>query len=654
MMAGMTAGLRLSAPGIYRSPQRVEPSFQPVRLDIAGFVGVALRGPVDTPTLVTSWTDYQRWFGGFESPEGLDGPDRLLPYAVQAFFDQGGERAWVVRVAPPDDPDGADATAQFTLTVGTATVPITAANEGSWGNSLRIRLEFEVAQWFQVTADSAGDLELPDGVSLAPRSLLRIRQPGALSAGVLRFGTEVVPLTVGTRRRLLELDEPLPVAADCQIAVVTGVLVVEDGDQTFPRQERISRLGLHSEHPRFIGRVLPDESILVAPTGNWSVPLVPSDALLRPVTAEGVQPGSDRWASISYCSFFDSGDVAEDPLDEAQHRGVDKIGRNSEIGLLCVPDLLWRWQDSVAEPEAAQRALGGGCFEPCPVEPAPPASTCYAASPAAPAVLDVQQPDQLQDVIKRQQRLVAVAQLRRRFVALLDVPPGLAVAGITSWRAGFDSSFAAAYHPWLGVPRAGDPRGEIVPVPPSAFAAGIIAGRERRLGLPWGPANELAARAVTSTAQITDALHDQLHLLGINIYRSERDGFRLSAARTLSSDPAYRQLNVRRLMTMIILALERESQWLVFEPNATQLQGLLLHSVTQFLRALYQQRAFAGDTEEQSFFVRCDDQLTPPQTQSLGRLVAEIGVAPAAPLEYLVLRITQDADGTVQVVSPGG
>jgi len=153
---------------------------------------------------------------------------------------------------------------------------------------------------------------------------------------------------------------------------------------------------------------------------------------------------------------------------------------------------------------------------------------------------------------------------------------------------------------------------------------------------------------------MTDTLHDQLHLLNINVYRAERDGFRLSAARTLSSDPEYRQLSVRRLMTMLALTLERQTQWLVFEPNTTALRARLTHTVVQFLRGLHERGSFAGGSEEESFFVACDDALNPPQSQAQGRLIAEVGVAPAAPLEYLVLRISQDVDGTVSVGGQGG
>jgi len=271
-----------------------------------------------------------------------------------------------------------------------------------------------------------------------------------------------------------------------------------------------------------------------------------------------------------------------------------------------------------------------------------------------PADLDARTGERLAETVTRQTRLVRIAELRRRFVVLVDVPSGLSVRGIAAWRAGFDSSFAAAYHPWLGVPRSSADGGGLVDVPPSSLAAGIVAARERRFGLSWGPANEIVRGAVRSAETITDAVHDELHLLGVNVYRAERDGFRLSAARTLSSDPEYRQLSVRRLMSMLALALERQTQWLVFEPNTAELRARLTHTVTQFLRDLQRRGAFAGATEQESFFVSCDDGLNPPESQRQGRLLAEIGVAPASPLEYLVLRISQDVGGTVTVGSVRG
>jgi len=131
--------------------------------------------------------------------------------------------------------------------------------------------------------------------------------------------------------------------------------------------------------------------------------------------------------------------------------------------------------------------------------------------------------------------------------------------------------------------------------------------------------------------------------------RAERDGFRLSSARTLSSDPDLRQLSVRRLMTMLALVLHRQTQRLVFEPHTPALREVLHGVLTALLRELFRAGAFAGASEEEAFFVLCDEALNPPPSEALGRLVAEVGVCPAQPLEYLVLRITQDADGTVGV-----
>jgi phage tail sheath protein FI len=220
----------------------------------------------------------------------------------------------------------------------------------------------------------------------------------------------------------------------------------------------------------------------------------------------------------------------------------------------------------------------------------------------------------------------------------------------------FDTSYAAAYHPWLRVPRQPTTVGipTTILAPPSIFAAGIIAARERLLGLSRGPANELAAGAVGSAERITDAEHDRLHLVGVNVFRVERDGLRLTAARTLSTDPDYRQLSVRRLMTMLALVLERQTQWLVFEPNTPELRQQLTETLRNLLRALFRGGAFAGDTEEDSFFVQCDDGVNPRQSQEQGRLIAVVGVAPASPLEYLVLRISQDTDGRVQVEAGRG
>jgi uncharacterized protein len=235
------------------------------------------------------------------------------------------------------------------------------------------------------------------------------------------------------------------------------------------------------------------------------------------------------------------------------------------------------------------------------------------------------------------------------WIALLDVPPGLSQRRILYWRAKFDSQYAAAYHPWLRIAPADDPRQVPVAVNPAALAAGIIARTEQRSGVAHGPANAIATGAVSLADAVSRARHDELHQHAVNVYLGERDGIRLSAARTLSLDAMWRQLSVRRIVTMIRRVLERQMQWSVFEPNSSELRAQLARMIEAYLRELYRANAFTGATETQAFFVKCDDELNPQAVLDQGRLLAQVGIAPAEPMEFIVLNIARSADAALAV-----
>ena len=79
-------------PGVYieeieRGPRPIEG----VPTSTAAILGEAERGPI-TPRLVTSYKDYQRWFGD------VFGDTKFLPYAVNGFFENGGKRAFICRL----------------------------------------------------------------------------------------------------------------------------------------------------------------------------------------------------------------------------------------------------------------------------------------------------------------------------------------------------------------------------------------------------------------------------------------------------------------------------------------------------------------------------------------------------------------------------
>jgi hypothetical protein len=229
-------------------------------------------------------------------------------------------------------------------------------------------------------------------------------------------------------------------------------------------------------------------------------------------------------------------------------------------------------------------------------------------------------------------------------VALLDVPPRIDHRQILTWRTRFRSSYAAAYHPWLTASRSDDLRDAPITINPSAFAAGIVADSELRHGIPRGPANQIAIGVTDVEAIVLRDQHDELHPAGINVFLRERDGVRLTAARTLSRDPSYRQLSVRRLMLQLRRTLMQEMQWAVFESNDGALRARLRSMLRAFLGRLHRAGAFRGATEEEAFFVHCDEQLNPSRVVDAGQLVCEVGVAPAEPLEFIVVRLIRKGD----------
>src|SRR5262249_42737851 len=156
-----------------------------------------------------------------------------------------------------------------------------------------------------------------------------------------------------------------------------------------------------------------------------------------------------------------------------------------------------------------------------------------------------------------------------------------------------------------------DNRDALIHLPPSAVAAGIIAKQEFTFGVPHGPANVIGAEVVDVDDLVSPTRHDELHPEGINVYLSERDGIRLTAARTLSREVTFRQLSVRRLVTMIRRALEQQMQWTVFEPNGAALRTEVELVLKNYLRQLFALGAFRGATEEEAFYVRCDQTNNP-------------------------------------------
>jgi hypothetical protein len=650
------ARIPLGAPGIYPYPDTPIRALTSERLDVCAFLGVAPRGPAWAPVFnekfrddvpcveperplrrtmavaVESFDEYRELYGAFEGPG-------LLPYAVAAFFEQGGRRAYVARIVH----DFNDAALNLTG-VAAGDVPgaqttagplrLRARNEGDWGNRLRAAIRFTARPLLVESVNAAGLIPAA-GVQAPEGALLRLRLPGG--ALILRFAASAGPFSPN-----VAFDVPAPAIPEAA-EIVEATLELDDGDG---RREAHERLGLSYRHPRWMATILCYESRLVYPDAAWiDGEILPDSALLRTARPEPDQfaGGEDRYRQITPEDFFDPDWVLgnDEPGD-----GVHALALHTDLGSAAAPDLYSPQPlaplDDIIEPVS----LAGPTFTRCVTLPRRPVQQTVVQDLEG-LRLDPRIPSELEQIILYQKRLTDLASVLRSFIVLLDVPPGLTRRRALAWRSEFATSYAAAYLPWLTVSRQEDRRDALIRIPPSAVAAGIMAQRELAAGVPEGPANVLAAGVTGVDEAISPERHDELHPLGINVFLQERDGVRLTAARTLSRDFEHRQLSVRRLLMLLSRTLFNQMQWAVFEPNNAALRDDLRVLITNYLRQLYRAGAFKGATEEQAFFVRCDAGLNPPAVSDAGRLVAEIGVAPSEPLEFIVLRVLREGDGTL-------
>lgn len=243
--------------------------------------------------------------------------------------------------------------------------------------------------------------------------------------------------------------------------------------------------------------------------------------------------------------------------------------------------------------------------------------------------------------------MIAHCELMANRVAIIDPPPGLNAQQIKEWRvdrAGYDSKYAALYWPWV---RAFDPAtGDFTHVPPSGHVAGIWGRNDATRGVHKAPANEIVRGALDVESSLTKAEHDLLNPVGINCIRTfPGRGIRVWGARTLSSDPAWRYLNVRRLFNYLEDSILNGTQWVVFEPNDHALWAKVRRTITSFLTNEWRRGSFFGLTPDQAFYVKCDEETNPQEQVDAGMVLCEVGVAPSKPAEFVVFRLSQFSGG---------
>ena len=246
------------------------------------------------------------------------------------------------------------------------------------------------------------------------------------------------------------------------------------------------------------------------------------------------------------------------------------------------------------------------------------------------------------------------SRLRYR-VAVLDTPASLQPGQAISWLNkqsfyGPATRFAAVYYPWLKVPDELALQGPNRTVPPSGHIAGAYAFTDNQFGVQKPPANVELQFVNDLDFAVTDQQQGSLNQKNINAIRTFGGrGIRVWGARSISIDSSWRYIHIRRLMSMIEDSVEKASQWLVFESNDANLRRMLTHSLSVFLQLIWLTGGLKGATPTESYFVKCDDTNNPQSSIDAGRLVCQVGLAVAAPMEFLVFEMRRSVAGT-QVV----
>lgn len=573
------------APGVYVEETSFRAkSIEGVSTSTAAFVGLTARGPSSsgsagmTPPLLTSIADFERIYGPVNDLRLGSGS---APPSVTNYL------AHAVRAFFENGggrlyvarvlPPGAAAATSGALNAGSAP----AANE-------QVSLTARFAGGGLIAGSSDVNLRARlRQIELATTKRLAARQqPGTL----VKFGTDHIVIGT-TETTAANLDGWNGLADSAAVSIIALSVSVEDPTGTTLDYDG---LGFHPAHSRYAGHVL------------GATPPRAADALSNPIRLD---IGSNVDAFELRSALF-HGDASERTVE--LKNGSDGTG---------APGI-------DAYKSALDRVLA---LEDVSIVAAPGASGLGDANLAAAVNL----------------ALISHAETRRSYrIAVLDTPPQLEPQDVRTLKNAIDSTYAALYYPWVVVanPLAGVGAGQSseLALPPSGFVAGIYARTDIERGVWKAPANQTVAGAVRLQRDVRFGEQEVLNPLGINCLRAlPNRGIRVWGARTASSDPEWKYVNVRRYFLYLEASIDRGTQWAVFEPNGERLWANIRNAVSDYLYSEWASGALLGETPKQAFFVRCDRSTMTQNDLDNGRLICLIGVAVLKPAEFVILRIGQ-------------
>jgi len=638
-------------PGVYIDEFAPGAPIQGVGTSTAAFLGVAARGEISEATKITSWDQFQSEYG--EHPV----PGYPLWYAVRGFFENGGTVCYIVRVS-----DGTYGWIDITAAgVATVVFRVRARRPGALGLQAKIDarhlLQNADTQLYRPTGSlvaagataTAQEITLgPDGATLAPDVAARFR-PGdtiTIAAAGRRY---VVMRVSGATIRLDQVTGQ----------VYAGSAAVRLADLAGGEQQ----VRLQTTAPNPLNALVPGAMLTMTQGALHDTRIVES------VQSEFLPAGA-----VTYRVNFRDGITALFSLAAAVTVQSEEFDLTIQSGGTPVP--YTALSIDPGHPRFVETIVNGDDTGPVRVtvtDPPPalmppknlPGTMGFTAFTTAGTnetltgltdnhyvtALDVLAPvDDVNLVAIPDRTTLPVQQaiithclrMGDRF-GVLDAQPGLPLFGtgsIETQRAGVEATrgFAALYYPWIRV-RPAVSGGPIL-VPPSGHVCGIMARSDQSRGVHKAPANEIVGGALGVERNMSDVDQGLLNMEGINVIRVFAGGPpTLWGARTTTRDTNWQYVSTRRLFLYLEESIEEGIRYGIFEPNDLALWQKLKRSITDFLLRAWRDGALFGATREDAFYVRIDETLNPFSEQQLGRLYIEIGVRPAYPAEFIIVRI---------------
>lgn len=593
-------------------------SIEGVGTSVAGIVGPTRTGPLrGTPEVVTSFAEFERIFGDV-SDLNIDSAEQLnhTALAAQAFFGNGGKQLYVARAY---NGTAADDTASAASSDTDPIVTFSARFPGQAGN---VTLELHWRESENLLQGSGSDIsaKAPIGGVLADGS-----------AATLKFSTETDLSSVDAELAAVKTLEGTLNATGTTLTVMGSITDRVSSDIALDLAELAA---------------VPGDTDITLSLWTFDLDVLRDDQVIFSVANIGTEGSGDNCLSAR---------LAADP-----NKRSDQLSQpvSASLGSGNVYEALFSMFDSDAlrnpDPVTGRRYLvdltGGG-------DGSAPTASDYAGetdevngSTGLAALAEVEDvsivatPAAAADTSNHQAIVLEVQKHCRRMryrVGIVDSQQDMSISEVQNFRSQFSDDRLALYYPWVV---SADPRGIVntIALPPSGFMAGIYARTDVDRGVHKSPANVPVFGALRFNQNINKFQQELLNPMGINCLRSfPGRGHRVWGGRTLSGDPEWKYLNVRRYFLFLERSIEKGTQWAVFEPNGEALWANVRTTIDDFLFNEWKTGHLLGGDPKAAYFVRCDRSTMTQNDIDNGRLVCEIGVAPLRPAEFVIFRIGQ-------------